>query len=262
MLKTLEHVSQRLMRKCGELVEVKYPNKDINTQGGIVQLFHETVREFLKNPTEAAGPFHMNHMKDNSGHVEVAVVCARYIRTSLALDRRDDENPHSCSLAGKSNLWSYEHHRLFAEHLSDRPLLAYALIYLPRHIGLVKDQELAEVILSGCFIGVLSDHESHFLSCWLQTSFPKSRALLTVDVDEAAGFRVNSMVVAAKQGFATTVRSLVEAQTTLDVEEETINHSALRIAAKDGHFQVVEILIEEGASANLLAAISVNCQNP
>ena len=52
------------MRNCGELVEVKRPNTDINNHGDIVQLFHGTVREVLKNPTEAAGPF---HMKDISG---------------------------------------------------------------------------------------------------------------------------------------------------------------------------------------------------
>ena len=193
-LKTLEHVSKRLIRNCGELVEVKRANKDINNHGDIVQLFHETVREFLKDPSGAAGPF---HMRDNSGHAEIAIVCARYIRTSLALDPRNDEDPHNSSLTDKPSPWSYENHRMFAEHLSDRPLLAYALKYLPRHIGLLEDQKQAEEILSECFIGVCSGHESRFLSSWLQTSFPKIRGLLTVDVDEAARFRVNSIVAAA-----------------------------------------------------------------
>ena len=247
-LKTLEHVPKRLMRNCGELVEVKRSKRDIN-HGDVVQLFHETVREFLKDPTEAAGPF---HMKDYSGHAEIAVVCARYIQTSLTLDRRDDEDSGSSSLTERSSLWTYENHRVFVEHLSDRPLLAYALKYLPYHIDLLDDQEQAEAILSECFTDLGSGHESLFLSSWLQSSFPMIRGLLTVDVDEAARFRVSSMVAAADQGFATAVRSLVEAQSTLDVVEDTINHSALQIAAKEGHLQVVKILIEEGASINFV----------
>ena len=248
-LKTLEHISKRPMRYCGELVEVKSPNKDINNHGDIVQLFHETVREFLKDPSEAAGPFHMT---DKSGHAEIAIVCGRYIRTSLALDPRDNEDSHSPSLTEKSSAWTYENHRMFAEHLSDRPLLAYALKYLPRHMGLLEDQKQAEAILSECFIGVYLGHESRFLSSWLQTSFPKIRGFLTVDIDEAARFRVKSMVAAASQGFATAVQSLVAVQTTLDVVEETINNSALQIAASKGHLQVVDILVEEGASVNLV----------
>ena len=220
-------------------MQVKRPNKNIN-HGDIVQLFHETVREFLKDPTGAAGPF---HMKDNLGHAEIAIVCARYIRTSLALDPRDDEGSCSSSLTGRSSPWSYEDHRMFTEQLSDRPLLAYPLKYSPYHIELLDDHEQAEAILSERFNDLGSGHESLFLSSWLQTSFPIIRGLLTVDVDEAARFRVSSMVAAADQGFAIAVRSLIEARTTLDTLEETTNHSALQIAAREGHVQVIEILI-------------------
>ena len=139
---------------------------------------------------------------------------------------------------------------MFAEHLSDRPLLAYALKYLPYHIGLLDDQEQADAILSECFNDLGSCHESHFLSSWLQSSFPEIGDLLTGDEDEAARFLESSMVAAADQGLLIAVRSLIEAETTLDVVEETTNHTALQIAANEGHLQVVDLLIENEANVN------------
>ena len=105
-LNRLEHVPKRLMRNCGGLVEIKRPNKSaaVNSDidhGDVVQLFHETVREFLKDTTGAAAPF---QMKENSGHMEIAVVCARYVRMSLALDWSDDEDTRSSSLTGIESL--------------------------------------------------------------------------------------------------------------------------------------------------------------
>ena len=63
---------------------------------------------------------------------------------------------------------------------------------------------------------------------------------------------MSSVDAAADQGYAVAVRSLIETQTTLDALEETTNHSSLQVAAKEDHLEVIEILIEEGASVNLI----------
>lgn len=249
-LKLLEHVPKRLMRNCGELVEVKRPiertveNSDVDP-GDIVQLFHETVREFLKDLNQAEAPF---DMKEVLGHAEIAVVCARYIRLSLILDCHFDEEPHSSSHPDTSRLWTYETHRTFAQHLSDRPLLAYALRFLPHHMQVLKDQEQAKAICLECLTHFDSNHALLFLSNWLQTSFYPPLSVLTVNAEEAARFCISSLVAAADQGLATAVRSLIEAQTMLDTVEETTNHSALQVASKHGHLEVVNILIKNEAS--------------
>lgn len=205
------------------------------------------MREFLKDPTRAAAPF---DMKEILGHAEIAVVCARYIRMALIPDRRDYEESRSSSPTDNPSLWKYETHRIFARHLSDRPLLPYALKFLPRHMSFLEDGEQAKTSCLECFNNFDSDHGLLFLSSWLQTLFHPPSSKVTIDAVEAAQFRVSSLVAAAAQGLATAVKSLIELQTTLDAVEETTNHSALQIASKCGHLDVVDILIESEASLN------------
>lgn len=251
-LERLEHVSKRLMRNCGELVEVKHPIKRAVEPpnldpGDVVQLFHETVREFLKDPTKSAAPFDMEEIL---GHSEIAIVCARYIRMALILDPRYDEESRSSSPTNNRSPWKYETHRMFARQLSDRPLLPYALKFVPRHMSYLADREQAKISCLECFNDCDSDHELFFLSSWLQASFHSPPSKMTLDADKAAHFRVTSLVAAADQGLATAVKSLIELQTTLDAVEETTNHSALQIASIRGYEDVVDVLIEGEASVN------------
>ena len=251
-LKRLEHVSKRLMRNCGELVEVKsLVERAVETPdldpGDVVQLFHETVREFLKDPTRAAAPFDMVEIL---GHSEIAIVCARYIRMALKIDPRYDEESHSSNPIDNPSPWKYETHLVFARQLSDRPLLPYALKFLPHHMSYLADREQAKISCLECFNDFHSDHELFFLSSWLQTSFHSPLSKMTLDADEAAQFRVSSLVAAAEQGLATAVKVLIELHTTLDAVEEKTNHSALQIASNSGHTDVVNILIEGEASVN------------
>lgn len=251
-LKRLEHVSKRLMRNCGELVEVKHPiertveSSDVDSVD-VVQLFHETVREFLKDPTGVAAPF---EMKETLGHAEIAVVCARYIRMALILDQRYSEVSPSSRPMDSPSPWKYETHLIFTQHLSDRPLLPYALKFLARHMSFLEDREQAKTTCLEYFSDFDSVHELLFLSSWLQKSFHPSLCRVTVEADKAALFRVSSLVAAADQGLATAVKSLIELQTTLDAVEETTNHSALQIASKCGHLDVVDLLIASEASIN------------
>lgn len=251
-LKRFEHVPKRLMRDCGELVEVKHPveraveSSDVDP-GDVVQLFHEIVREFLKGKNGAAAPF---DMKERLGHAEIAVVCARYIRMSLKLDRRYNGESRNSSSIDIPSSWNYETHRIFAQQLSDRPLLPYALKFLPRHMSFLEDQEEAKTICFECFNNFDSDHELLFLSSWLQTSFHPPPNKVSVDTDEAAQFRISSLVAAADQGLVTAMKSVIELQTTLDAVEKTTNHSALQIASNGGHLDAVNILIENEASVN------------
>ena len=248
----LKGLKERLMRNCGELVEVKHPvQRAVESSnvdpGDVVQLFHETVREFLKDPKGPAAPFYMKTML---GHAEIAVVCARYIRMALILSWRRKEESHSLRATETSSSWNYETHRRFAQHLSDRPLLPYALKFLPRHMNFLEDPGQARTTCIECFNDFDSYHGLLFLSSWLQISFGLPSCKVTVDADEAAKFRVCSLVAAADQGLATAVKCLMELQTASDTVEETINHSALQIASKNGHTDVVNILIDYGADTN------------
>ena len=254
-LRQLEHVPKRLMSNCGELVEVKRSPQRATTSAevspyisseDIVQLFHETVREFLKDSTKLANPFHMEEIR---GHAEIALICAQYIRLSLVLDSCDNEDKPPTTETPSS--WNFEKHRLFAQHLSDRPLLAYALKFLPRHLDYLEDQGHAKSVCLECFENLKSDHESLFLRNWLQFHSSRlSSTLPQVDADEASRFLVSSMAAAAEQGLATAVMSLIEAQTTLDAVEDTTNHSALQLAAREGHDHVINLLLDNEASVN------------
>ena len=249
--KQLEHVPKRLMSNCGELVEVKRSRQrataspDVSSED-VVQLFHETVREFLKDSKKLASPF---HMEETRGHAEIAITCIRYIRISLVLDSCDNENKSTST--DDPSTWDHEKYCLFAQHLSNRPLLAYALRYLPRHMDYLEDQGHAKSTCLECFKDLDSGHESLFLRNWLQLHSSRlSSDLAKVDADEASRFLVSSMAAAAEQGLTTAVMSLIEAQTTLDAVEDTTNHSALQVAAKEGHDQVINLLIDNEASVN------------
>ena len=253
--KQLEHVPKRLMSNSGELVEVKRSRQsttasadvpqDISSED-IVQLFHETVREVLKDSNKLATPFHMEEIR---GHAEIAIICAQYIRLSLVLDSCDNEDKPPATENPSS--WNFKKQSLFAQHLSDRPLLAYALKCLPRHMDYLEDQKHAKSICLECFGALNSGHQSLFLLKWLQLHPSRlSSNLPKVDADEASRFLVSIMAAAAEQGLTTAVMSLIEAQTTLDAVEDTTNHSALQIAAKEGHDQVINLLIDNEASVN------------
>lgn len=249
-LKQLEDVSKRVMSNCGELVEIKHPferaGKSPNEDpGDVVQLFHETVREFFKDPNRAARPY---DMEERLGHAEIAVVCARYIRMALLLDRRCNEESLSSNPTDNLSPWNYETHRIVAQHLSDLPLLPYALEFLPRLMGLLEDRGQAKTSCLECFNDFNLANGLLFLSSWLQTSFHPPPNEVTVDAAEAAQFRVSNLVAAADQGLATAVKSLIGLQTTPDAVEETTNRSALQVASERGHLAVVNILIESGAS--------------
>jgi len=93
--------------------------------GQIVQLIHQTVREFLLDrkppPPPPAEPYNLD---ETQGDFEIANTCCRYLRiafeASIPLMEADSE---------------FSQVEQLTEHLANHPLLKYAITYFESHLG-------------------------------------------------------------------------------------------------------------------------------
>jgi len=119
---------------CGGLVEVSstFPSsirqhsqlsRSLQTRGQddfkIVQLIHQTAREFLLDQHRFAEPYHLDATQ---GDLEITITCCRYIRIVFMAGIPQMEVDETCSQAG-----------MLLEHLSGYELLPYALSNLGAH---------------------------------------------------------------------------------------------------------------------------------
>ena len=86
---------------------------------------HQTVREFFrpKGPTTQS-KFWIN---SNDGHMEISITCIQYLMLCATKIASIDQ-----AAGGKA--WTTEHFEAYAQYLSRRPFLNYALEYVERHL--------------------------------------------------------------------------------------------------------------------------------
>lgn len=97
---------------------------DISTGRRIVQVIHQTAREFFLDPNGVDPNF---WIRETQAHTCVAITCARYLALCTS----------NTSLAGRLPAiehWKSEHHKIYAQYLNERPLALYALWNVKHHI--------------------------------------------------------------------------------------------------------------------------------
>ncbi|KAI0420904.1 hypothetical protein F5X98DRAFT_311661 [Xylaria grammica] len=110
------HLDRAILSSCGGLVEVRDLRSD-----QIVQLIHQTAREFLLHEDKFAEPYRLEEFQ---GDMEIAIACGRYISIVFRQDIPPVEaNPELPDV------------KVLAKHLSSKSLLVYALEYFQTHLN-------------------------------------------------------------------------------------------------------------------------------
>lgn len=255
-LRRLGDIGKRIRRNCGDLLEIKKqrdalqsPSKvhqslDIDPHD-VVQLLHQTVKEFLVRPDKIAHPFDIDMKSADS---TIGLICARYIELSLMIDHAPDDGS---TLPPSAQHWTLDHHDQLLEHIEARPLLHYALKYLPYHLRHSPRRESESW-------GVLDNYfrrakESagfawYLLQEWFENlGFSKTAAS---SVDAATDFRITSLIIAIKYRRLGAIQVLSEIQRNIDYVDGTTHHTALQTAASCGDLSILKFLISNGASVN------------
>jgi len=213
-LPKLRDVRKRIQKDCGDLIEIKRSpySKDMDDrdlhQNDVIQLFHQTVREFLIRPDKSAEPFHIEEAKANH---TVALACARYIRLCFALE--SSPGGQSTWLLDPSAWTTIDHNRL-VEHLEPRFLLAYALRYLSSHLGRIpRPESVAWQMMENYFNDVWEAKNGYLwfiLEEWFDTlGLCKSPSRSS---ESALHFRIASLGAAIKRRNLAVIRALLETQ--------------------------------------------------
>ena len=93
--------------------------------GSVVQVMHQTVREFFRpnGPTAQS----VLRMDGYDAHERISITCMRYLILCVT------NIPSICLAAGGEN-WTSESFEAYAQYLSERPFFNYALEYVKRHL--------------------------------------------------------------------------------------------------------------------------------
>ncbi|KFZ01516.1 hypothetical protein V500_00731 [Pseudogymnoascus sp. VKM F-4518 (FW-2643)] len=113
--KRRDGLDRAILSSCGGLVEISD-----SPSGKIVQLIHQTAREFLLHKDKHAGPYYLEEVK---GDMEIAMSCCRY----LTIVFRPDFPPAEANA-------ELPQVKIVVDHLSEKPLLVYALVNFQAHL--------------------------------------------------------------------------------------------------------------------------------
>jgi ankyrin repeat protein len=254
-LRRLADVKKRIRRNCGDLLEIKKqrslpqsPNDvqsvEIDSQD-VVQLLHQTAREFLIRADKIAQPFNIDEKAANN---TIGLICAHYIRLSFAID----EAPVNGSTLPRSvDRWTVDHHKQLLAHLETRPLLHYALKYLPYHLDrTARSSSPAWRLIDDYFHR--ANENLGFVWYYLQEWFERlefSRMPVS-SLEAMTEFRITGLVAGIKGRTLGAVQALSEVQRNLDHVDCYTDHTALQTAASCGDSATLVFLINNGASVN------------
>ncbi|RFU24235.1 hypothetical protein B7463_g12105, partial [Scytalidium lignicola] len=254
-LRRLGDLRKRIRRNCGDLLEIKkqgslpqpqcnFQSVDVDPQD-VVQLLHQTAREFLIRPDKIAQPFDID---DRSANNTIGLVCAHYIKVSLATDH---DPVNGTTLPRCTEYWTIDHYTQLLERLEIRPLLHYALKYLPYHLSCIPRSDSQAWSLINDYFHHVKRRDGfvwYLLQEWFERlEFPKTPASSS---ESSMQFRIASLVAGIKYKRLGAVRALSEVQRDLDYIDHHTNHTALQMAASCGDTSTIEFLINNGASVN------------
>ena len=262
---SFESLARCINNNCGGFLEIQRlnPSKIEPGRKDIIQLIHQTVREFLMKPDSGASPY---NVETQSGTSIISGCCIRYLKLSLPMGKGDRYSANVETWVGKD-------YKKFVKLLKDRPLLLYTLSFLPDHLkDLTSDGYMRDLIQ---FLEARSlEHNSFawfFVSQWVKCLPLRVKHQSNTDSESSAmaNFKATCLIFAAKKGFTSVVQSLIEAGASVDRisgVSELSNISALDVAAKFGRVGVVEVMVahttwpQKGISALKEAASKDNAQ--
>jgi len=247
---------QDIMKTCHGFVEIKSPLENLKgtfdpstvqpenslhhtTATAVVQLLHQTARDFLLG-NELAAEFKVDGER---GLAAMAVVCVKYLKLSLS--------PESSSgVCGKEvERWEDADFRDFVHHLADRPLLRYALEFLPTY-----SMESVYPPLLGLWESEMTPYTigSGLLALWMKRLAKSDVVISEAQTTFAKQFTNNILVTATKLKATSVVRAILEAGAPMNESSDKNSPYALHAAVSSGHLDIVTDLIQHGADVNII----------
>jgi hypothetical protein len=223
----IDGINHRIRACCGSLLEIR---------GSVVQLLHQTARDFLLQKDKAATPFDIDVVR---GDTEISSVSIRYLRLlSLRAGSQAIDN------------WNQTDYDEFVECLRGYSLLEYVVSSLPHHLKSLAARSLVNQDLSSFLWNLQKDKVLFcFFESW--TELLDGQQLRARELDtKPIQFRTKSLIAAARSGYAEVVKILVQLRTDINGNDEASGMFALRAAAENGHLATVRVILEIGADVN------------
>lgn len=251
-LRSFQNLEKRIRKHCGDFIEIRghtsLPKSKDEPQSrtidpqDVVQLLHQTVREFLTRPDKIARPLDTNELRAST---MIATTCIHYIKLSfMAASSLNEDSFGSISPWN----WTENHHHRLVNHLEPQLLLLYALRYLPRHLSRLAPADSPVKQKMWDYLEEIQEDNCHefLVQGWFEElGFPSNHPELS---DMATEFRISSLMAAVKYGNASVVRALIELQPMLDFVDSCTDMTVLQAAAALGDWPMVSLLLDRGAT--------------
>jgi ankyrin repeat protein len=250
---------------------------NVSIESEIVQVMHQTVREFLLRPNESAPQSKLDISYINA-HATISIISLRYLMLCAANTSLKKNSPTVDS-------WTSEHFIAYAQYLKDRPFINYVLSHFEHHIRCCPNvvyhiSELSKMLTNGnpmCYLlenlvanllnKPLLDHKLRnaadgFRSEILWTAarmgfYGVAEALLIIGAQVNTRLRGETPLVAsAKEGHEAVVKLLLDRDAKIEARDSLSGSTALHLAAENGHENLVQLLIDRSANVNALTSHS------
>lgn len=205
-------------------------------ENSVVQVMHQTVREFFNpNGPAAQSAFRMN---SKDAHIRIFITCIRYIMLCVT-------NTSSIYQQRGSNSWKPEDFNACAHYLSRRPFLNYALEYIERHL-----QEYGQVARDSELVSQLCEKlnrtpaAAYLLGNWIPQDWGQEIATLQ-ELSYGEHFRAELLHTATHMKYSQVVEALLIAGA--QVEVNLNGKTPLMVAAAGGDLATARVLLDRGA---------------
>ncbi|KAI1322975.1 hypothetical protein F5Y16DRAFT_385050 [Xylariaceae sp. FL0255] len=228
-----------LMSYCGNLLEViPHENYLLRESKSIVQLIHQTVREFLLDRRRIATPYDID---EQAGDILISMTCLSYIRTIFAKPiwqtPFNDNEPSQVDAV--------------VTCLNESKLLLYSLSHLSQHLNhlgdLGIDLKRAMMVFIEDIMSQPTSIVALLLSKWTEGLWWYHGLKLPTDRNNIEACLGHALLHAAEKGAVIVTELLLsslEANVAFRSEQGV---TALQIAARCGHDIVARILVFNGA---------------
>lgn len=229
---------RRIIHCGGNFLEIKrsFGNATYEAAGrDIVQVMHQTVREFFLRPDgfAAASDFKMN---EKDAHICISITCIRYLMLCAA---------NMAQRLPGVKAWTSQQFEDCAQYLNEMPFLTYALCYLVYHIvGCQGDAYILHI--ASYFVDSLKESPAaYLLQIWVNNQFG-DRFFKKELSGVGAEFRNRILFTAAWKGYqiAAGVSLILGADVNIEAED---NMTPLHFAARKGYGAVARLLLNSGA---------------